>query len=272
MSKIDVLMPAKNAGSTVASAIHSILNQTFCDLRLIIVDDGSTDNTLAFAQSIASQDDRVVITTSPGRGIVDALNHGLSLSTAPYVARMDSDDISVETRLQRQFDYMESHPQTAAIGCKFVMFGTYTGSPPLVLSPENCRRALCLFNPMCHPAVVMRRSALDKLDHFYSAEFPHAEDYELFARLASVGDLCNLDECLLLLRTHPGSVSMQNYLIQKRSAVHISRRFIAANYGVDVRSTASVVAVMARNAARLGLKAAIPSARAIKNTMTVGTA
>lgn len=269
MAGIDVLMPVKNAATTVGAAIDSILQQSFRDLRLIVVDDGSADGTRAIAQGYADRDGRVTIARNPGRGIVSALNFGLENASAPFIARMDADDISLKSRLKTQFEFMQDRPNVAVVGSRFRFFGSRTGCPEIVLTAEDCREAMCLFSPVCHPSVLMRRDALERLTHVYSSEFPHAEDYELFSRLVSVGEVCNLAEPLLHYRVHAEQVSSAANLVQRRSAFQISARYVSEKYGIDRKATSKILAVMVKKAMRLGFKNARTSARALRNGIHV---
>lgn len=269
MAHVDVLLPAKNAAPTIGEAIDSILGQSLTDLRLLVIDDGSSDGTPDIIKAYAAKDARVALMGSTGQGIVDALNSGLARATAPFVARMDADDISAPTRLERQVGFLEANPSFAAVGTRIACFGSKTGSPHMVLSADGCRSALCLYTPICHPTVLMRRDALLKLGQPYTKEFPHAEDYDLFSRLVAVGDICNLDEPLLNYRLHDGQVSSQNRMAQRHCAWQIASRYIANSYGIDAGSKSKVLAVMVAKAIALGPMSARESARAIKNALQV---
>lgn len=269
MAHVDVLLPVKNAAPTIGEAIDSVLGQTLRDLRLLVIDDGSSDATPDIVKAYAEKDARVELMGSTGQGIVDALNSGLDRATAPFVARMDGDDICAPTRLERQLAFMEAHRDVAAVGSRIACFGSKTGSPPMVLSAAGCRAALCLYTPICHPTVLMRRDALSKLGTVYTKEFPHAEDYDLFTRLVAVGDICNLDEPLLNYRLHDGQVSKQNQMAQRRVAFQIASRYIARTYGVERGATAKIIAVMCAKAIQLGPSSARESFRAVRNAVQV---
>src|SRR5690349_10856990 len=109
-ARIDVLIPVYNGARTVASAVRSMQTQTLRDIRIHVVDDGSTDDTPQILRALADADDRIVVHTQPNGGIVDALNAGLARCTAPFVARHDADDLAYPQRLQRQLDYLLEHP------------------------------------------------------------------------------------------------------------------------------------------------------------------
>src|SRR6185312_9442504 len=112
--KITVLMPAYNAGKYIREAVQSVLRQTYRDFELLIVNDGSTDDTLEIALSFT--DPRVVVVNKEHKGIAAALNTGLKLATAPFIARFDADDICMPTRLETQFNFLQDHPDYVLVG------------------------------------------------------------------------------------------------------------------------------------------------------------
>ena len=108
IARVTVLMPAYNAGSYIAEAIRSVLAQSFTDFELLIVNDGSTDNTGRIIRSFT--DSRITVIDQANQGIAAALNTGLSKAKAPYIARFDADDICLPGRLQNQFDFLSYTP------------------------------------------------------------------------------------------------------------------------------------------------------------------
>ena len=208
---ISVLMPCYNAASTLDEAVVSILDQTFTDLELIAVDDGSTDDTLRRLQSWAQQDRRVVVLPRSHGGLVDALQAGLSACRAPLVARMDADDRSSTDRLGRQFAALEAHPEVAVVGC------LVEGSPSQdvrqglqmyiewlngLVTPEAIAREIFVESPLAHPSVVMRRSWLERVGGYQDRGWP--EDYDLWLRLHLAGArFAKVPEVLLGWREHP---------------------------------------------------------------------
>ena len=115
---ISVLIPVHNSGPFIAEAIDSVINQTFTNFELVIIDDGSKDSTPSIIQSAQKKDNRVKIYTLPSnKGIVEALNFGLSKSSSQFIARMDSDDIMHPDRLLAQYELFQKYPQTDVAGC-----------------------------------------------------------------------------------------------------------------------------------------------------------
>src|SRR6516225_9484373 len=112
---VDVVMPVFNGATTITEAIESLQRQTFTSFRIIVVDDGSTDRTPEVLAALAARDSRITVLTQSNEGIVDALNAGLRLCQAEFVARQDADDISHPSRLAMELDYLRSHPDCVAV-------------------------------------------------------------------------------------------------------------------------------------------------------------
>lgn len=114
---VSVVMSVFNEEAHVAEAIESILKQTFADFEFIIIDDASTDGSPALIETYAQKDSRIKVFTQPeNQGLAVSLNKGLRQATGTYLARMDADDISYPERFQKQFDYLERHPELGALG------------------------------------------------------------------------------------------------------------------------------------------------------------
>lgn len=193
-------MPVYNAGRYLADAIESILNQTFENFELIIVNDGSTDESAFVIQSYI--DGRIkFINHKVNAGLVASLNTGLQYATGKYIARMDQDDVSMPHRLQLQYDYMEQHPDCVLLGTQVKVMGEnkyskmYTGS-------NDLKASLLFGTSFAHPCVMMRASVLVQNHIQYSEQFKHAEDYGLWTQLALHGQIANLNEVCLEYRKH----------------------------------------------------------------------
>lgn len=227
---IDVLIPAFNAGRTIESAVRSILDQTVRDLRVIVVDDGSTDDSAAILARLADADPRLEIVTTPNRGIVDALNTGLAKCRSDLVARHDADDIAFPNRLERQIAYLEANPDCVAVGCnvwridaegrrigKTNVGGEAWGDTSLIPSWEPY---------LLHPFLTARRSALEAVGG-YRYVF-HAEDTDLYWRLAPLGRLFSLHDVLGEYRVHSGSITSGSIRNARIGAVEAQLAAISA--------------------------------------------
>ena len=116
MNLVSVVIPVHNAARYLTAAINSILNQTYRDLEVVTVDDGSTDSSGAILAHCATRDSRIRVITRNNTGIVGALNDGIAAAHGDLIARMDADDISLPRRLERQVAYLTDHPECVAGG------------------------------------------------------------------------------------------------------------------------------------------------------------
>jgi len=208
-AQIDVLIPAYNAAATITEAVGSIQNQTFRDIRIIVVDDGSTDATPALLARIARDDPRVEVITTPNGGIVRALNTAAARATAPLIARHDADDIAFPDRFERQKHYLDAHPECVAVGANawhIDEHGARTGRTRIAAEVAPDPEAIPSKEPyLMHPFLMLRREAMAAVGA-YRYVF-HSEDTDLYWRLLSQGTLHSLPDLLGEYRIHSGSVS-----------------------------------------------------------------
>ena len=208
MSRVTVLMPVYNAAPFVQAAIDSILSQSFKAFELLIIDDASTDETADIVRKF--KDPRInFITNDKNMGIAATLNRGLDRSNGEYIARMDADDISFPDRLKRQVDFLNKNPEVAVVGSWVNFIGIYSGAKVRMPWGPACVRAhLCLGNPLCHPAVMIRKTVLDEYKMRYDEQYSRSEDYDLWSRIGEYAGLDNIPEVLLAYRVHNKSVSL----------------------------------------------------------------
>lgn len=230
---VAVLMPVYNAERTVGSAIESVLRQTWRRLELIVVNDGSTDGTASILADRARRDQRVRVVEQANSGIVAALNNGWKRCHATYVARMDADDLCLPWRISTQVAYMERRPEVAASGTAILPFHSappFIGVPAKFPAEDPAIRTRLLFNPpIMHPTAMFRRSAIGDTPP-YSPTMPHAEDYELWTRLALSHRLGNVGTVGLLYRRSAGSISSSRRDEQLRQAGELRLRNLARSF------------------------------------------
>lgn len=207
---ISVLMPVYNAERYVAKAVQSILDQTYRDFEFLIIDDGSTDGSLAILREFEKLDPRIRLISRPNTGIVVALNEMLGLARGEFLARMDADDVAMPQRFEVQIDFFRSRPGVACVGS----FVEFIDARDRLLRIENTAhenddiqsRLLRGECPICHPSVMMRAKAVRDVGG-YRASFQPAEDRDLWLRLGERFELYNVPKRLLRYRLHSGSVS-----------------------------------------------------------------
>lgn len=187
---ISCLMPIYNCAPTLAKAVRSICWQTFKAWELILVDDGSSDDTLAIAKELAKADPRLRVLAKEHSGIVDTLNFAFKQSRAPFIARMDGDDISHPERFAEQMRYLQVHKDVAAVGCKIGIFPKKTITEGMqryerwlnkACEPDILQRDIFVESPLVHPSVLLRRSALEEVGLYEEGYWP--EDYQLWLRM-----------------------------------------------------------------------------------------
>lgn len=210
--QISVLLPVYNAAPYLRAAVGSILSQTFSDYELLALDDGSTDGSLSILQQIAATDQRLRVISRENKGLVETLNELIGLSRGRYLARMDADDFSEPRRFELQVAYLNEHPECVVVGTRSLLIdpeGLPLGKSVNDLEHDDIINATlsgwASLRGMCHPTVMMRKDAVVRIGG-YSTEFAHAEDVDLFLRLAEVGKLANLADVLFKYRQHFGSV------------------------------------------------------------------
>ena len=183
---ISVIMGVYNGEKTVAKAIDSILGNTYQDLELIIVDDGSTDNTYAVLRSAAKTDNRVkVLQTETNRGLAHALNTALGVANGEWIARQDADDVSHPDRLQKQIDYLKAHPEIAFTGGAVNLVDGRGNVWGIRKYPQNVSKETVLkYNPFVHPTLLLRREAMETVNGYRDLPMTtRCEDYDLIFRL-----------------------------------------------------------------------------------------
>lgn len=226
MFDITVLLPVYNGDRYLRETIESILTQTYTDFELLIVDDGSTDSSLAIIESFI--DDRIRILKNKERlKLSGALNRGMEEAKGKYIARMDADDIALPERLQKQFEYMERHPEVGMCGTAIEIFGKAKTRNDIYPKSADEIKAYALFDcPFCHPTVMMRRELFLKHDLWYDGSYYPTEDYELWARAIDLFPVVNLGEVLLRYRVHDSSMTGSDWDAMDKQAARIIQRLM----------------------------------------------
>lgn len=214
MPEVSVVMATFNEAPEVISiAINSILQQTFSNLELLIIDDSTLPETIRAIDEF-SEDNRVRIIRSTTRfGFVPALNEGLRQARGQFIARMDGDDISEPTRIEKEVAFLKWHPEITVVGTAMLQInekGDVISSRSYPSSQIQLRRKAIFRSPIAHPTVMLRRNIVDA-GFFYSPDFKKAEDYELWLRLMKNEYIFgNLEEKLLRYRTISNMTQKRN--------------------------------------------------------------
>ncbi len=209
MVAISVVMPTYNTDvQYLKEAVDSILNQTFRDFEFLIIDDGSTNDSPSYLSSLS--DPRVkVIRNESNMGITKTLNKGLRLASGKYIARMDSDDVSLPERFEKQFAFMESHPDVFACGANAVNLGDPIPATTKKMEDMDSYRVRMLFSHPGphHPTAFFNHAKLLEHNIMYDEELIYAQDYGIWATISQLGQICILPEVLVLRRVSEGQIS-----------------------------------------------------------------
>ena len=207
--KVTVLMPAYNAERYIADAIRSVLEQTFVDFELLVINDGSTDNTLQIINSF--KDQRVAVISQQNKGVSAALNLGLSQARAQYVARFDADDICYPDRLKIQYEFITSYPEYSIIGSAADYVDAeghyiFTHYPAAHLNEEiqQLKYSVC---PFIHSSVMYKKELIISHGGYNEHAYTY-EDHFLWVNILKNEKACNLSKALIKVRLNPGSITV----------------------------------------------------------------
>lgn len=206
MPKISVIMPVYNTKEEyLRDAIESILNQTYKNFEFIIINDGSTNN--AEEVILSYKDTRIKYYKQKNQGLSETLNKGFDLAKGEYIARMDSDDISLPERLEKQVCFMDNSPNIGICGSWAKFFPSEKGT--IIKHPREPKYIdFILGCRIVHPTVMLRKELFDYYNLRYNKEYDCAEDYELWSRAVRFVKFYNIPEILLNYRWHENNVSV----------------------------------------------------------------
>ncbi|AZO31084.1 MULTISPECIES: glycosyltransferase [unclassified Mesorhizobium] len=220
---ISVLLPVYNAEPYVGAAIQSILRQDYGGLEVIAIDDGSTDRSLEILERCRRDDSRVSIISRENRGLVASLNEGLQVARGELVARMDADDFAYPWRLSRQAALFAARPELGFCGSvvDLLLHGRIARGrldPVFRLALPVLSKFFTIF---MHPTVIYNRRVIGEADLRYDGAYRHAEDFDLFRRLADRYPAAMIEESLLVYRVHAGSVTSRHTGDMRRTHLRI---------------------------------------------------
>ena len=230
---ISVIMSVyKEPTEWLCQSIDSILNQTFPDFEFIIICDNPEYNDgIKKLKDYAVKDCRInLIFNEENIGLTKSLNKGLKVSKGKYVARMDADDISLPTRLEKQYEYMENHPDVIVLGTMLKRFGHETcktwwePNEAANYSDDDLKAQMLFGNCIAHPTAMIRKDVLS-LNHItYDESYRHSQDYRLWEQLMPFGKFAKLKDVLLNYRVSEQQITKSNSLSQSNLSFTISYR------------------------------------------------
>jgi glycosyltransferase involved in cell wall biosynthesis len=212
---VSVSISVFNAGHYLRPAIDSILSQSFQDFELLLLDDGSIDNSFEIMQKYAARDERVRILRQDNQGVPKTRNQLLALARGEFVAVMDADDIALPHRLERQVEFLQHQPEVVCVGGSYQLIDE---AGRLILNrfavPETDAdvqaQLLSGFGGMHHPCLLIRRSAMLQVGG-YTETMVTGSDIDLCLKLGELGQLVNLKEAVLQYRIHSQSLTERNH-------------------------------------------------------------
>ncbi len=205
---VTVILPVYNCEKYVGSAIESILQQSFQDFELIVINDGSKDNSWTEIQKF--NDPRIRAINQQNMGLSRTLNKGLELARGQYVARQDHDDLSDLNRFSIQLSFLEQNPIFAMVGSwAQILEGDFPSDRKLVhpTKARDIQAFLCFDNPFVHTSVMFRKKVIQDMGGYSAEPTAQPEDYDLWARVAKVSELANLPQTLVRYRELPLSMT-----------------------------------------------------------------
>lgn len=201
---ISVIMPVFNCVTYIEEAVNSILNQTFADFELIIIDDASTDGTAAILKKFTDLRIKLVL-KQVNQGVSAATNDGFRLAQGKYIARMDGDDIAVKERLEKQVKVLENNPNVFICSNWIRFFGEADAIVKYKEKHNEIIAELLIYCSICMCSAMFRRKELS--GYFYDENKKSGEDYDFWTKVAWLGEMYNIQEVLLLYRVHDNQAS-----------------------------------------------------------------
>ncbi len=224
---VSVVMAVHNGEAFISESIDSILNQTWTNFELLIIDDASTDKTTTLIKDFS--DHRIKLFKLPKKnGLSKALNIGLQHAQGNYIARMDADDSSHPQRLTEQIAFMEKNSDVVLCGSFIKSIGNSHQTTTYPVDSELLKTSLLFGSPFAHPSVMIRADVLKKNKLEYNEALSTAQDYELWTRLSLFGNFANIPKVLLHYRKHSKQTSKTKRALQLQTAYALSLKVLSS--------------------------------------------
>ena len=239
--KVTILLPAYNAALYLRDSLDSIMRQAFKDFDVLLIDDGSMDDTSKIAIEYSNIDRRIkYYKNEKNIGLIKTLNKGLSLAKGEYIVRMDADDIMFDDRLYKQVKYMDSNPECFVCGGQMEYIGGLTGMAPILPQKYEDLLYLSLINcPLYHPTTIIRNSAIKQFGLKYNDSYKHAEDYKFWSDIifSHPNSIANIKDVVLFYRISNNQITAK-YSDEQDLISKIVRRenvqYVLVPYGIKL--------------------------------------
>ena len=217
-SRVSVIMSAYNAEKFVADSIRSILDQTYGNWEFIIINDCSSDNTSHIIEQFSNNDHRIkLIHNKENLGPYPSANIGLKYARGEFIARLDADDVSEPLRLEKQVNFLNTHPDTALVGSGAYLIddlGRKGGKINVISRDSIVRKLMTRVNLFTHSSIIVRREVIEDVGG-YREKFRYVADYDLYLRLIDIYKLSNVSDYLIGWRTPNTSITMRHHILQR---------------------------------------------------------
>ncbi len=244
---VSVIMPTYNTPEEyLQKAIESILNQTYSNLEFIIICDGSCNDAKIIEKY---KDKRIkIIKHIQNEGIAKSLNEAINMARGKYIARMDSDDISLKDRIKQQVEFMEKNPNIILCGMDAKCIGNSNRIKSTYnIKPQEIEIQLLYINCIIHPTVILRKSFLDENNIRYNENFQCSQDFELWSRIVDDSNFAIIPKIGLLYRVHNKQISKEKSDIQKKLREEIINRNIKKISAKNIKETKKLLLSLSGN-------------------------
>lgn len=228
---VSIILPTYNGAERIEEAIKSVLGQLYADWELLIIDDGSQDNTKKIVDNFANEDLRVrYIKNEINLGIQKTLNKGLKEAQGEYIARIDDDDVWIDkNKLKKQVEFLENNPDHVLVGTGVIVLDEDSKELFRYLLPENdkdIRNKILSKNCFVHSSVMFRKNIVFNLGGYNEDEVvKHIEDYDLWLKMGTVGKLANLPIYAVRFTMREGSISSENKIEQFKKIFKLIKNY-----------------------------------------------
>ncbi len=226
---VSVVIPVFNSEKYLVESIESIINQTYSNLEILIIDDLSTDDSWKIIEEYGKIDARIVpVKNKVNLNSAATRNVGIKKAHGKYICLHDSDDVSEPDRIQKQVNYLESHPDVHALGSNMLIIDCYSniiGKRDYPTYSKDIKKVMLLFDPIAQPTIMIERNLFDKVG-YYNEKYSRAQDYDLWFRILEKYNIDNLNEYLVRYRRHSNQGLAQKIRCNFKFTLEIQRQHI----------------------------------------------
>jgi len=226
MIELTIVIPVFNGWPYIEDCVNSILDQTYQDFKLLIINDGSTDYTTQYLTSL--KDSRIEVIHKKNTGVIDSMNIGFQEVKSKYLARVDADDIVHPQKFEKQISFIEKNPECILVGTDAVHMSEDKKKTGWRVKMPSSHEAIenALFSrksAIIQPTMVCRSSCIHEIGGYRMEAWP--EDYDLYFRLLGQGRFANINECLYYIRLHPNSITQKGLIGLQKGYDNLVKRY-----------------------------------------------